>query len=635
MSSKLERQGVKAFARARNLSGRLTRAAMESISLGLFVAGAVINILIVTWSLSDLRSEAQVHAGIAADNAAAALVFNDTKAASETLSFLKGLPEVVRADLYDDKGQIFATYAIPEDAKVSLPFVPTSWRSLSADEPVTHETRRVGHIHLTISTWELFANVAWMAGFTLLSVVLGMWVAHLRMKRVRKAVSWAEKELDQLAFFDQVTGLYNRHAAKEFLDEAVQAEVKGFTVALLDLDDFKLVNDTLGHKAGDELLRSLANRLRQVCGSHGTVFRLGGDEFIIAWDALHSAQDAAVQGRAIVQALVEPLEVSGQMMFVRASVGLAQFPAHGLSAQELLRAADTAMYQAKSAGKNTYALFDTQMAQKTADQLKLCNELALALERNELVLHYQPIVDLATRMLVGVEALVRWQHPTRGLLSAIHFIDAAEESGLVIQLGGWVVHEAAAQQVRWREQGLGHLFIAVNASAQQFKRNVLLDQVTAAINQTGANPTRLQIELTEHTLVEDVDSNVQTLSALQARGIKVAIDDFGTGLSSLAYLKRLPIDKLKIDRSFVDDLGTGQEDTAIVTAIVSLAHALSLEVVAEGIETPLQLDHLHHLGVEHGQGYLFSKPVPAADISTLAEQQWHVGLAAVSSRRVA
>jgi EAL domain-containing protein (putative c-di-GMP-specific phosphodiesterase class I) len=233
-------------------------------------------------------------------------------------------------------------------------------------------------------------------------------------------------------------------------------------------------------------------------------------------------------------------------------------------------------------------------------------------------LHYQPIVELPAGALIGVEALVRWRHPTRGLLAAFEFIDVAEGSGLIIDLGGWVLRAAAKQQAQWACQGLGHLFIAVNASAHQFKRNVLVDQVRAALAEHGAEPGRLQIELTEHTLIEDVAANVQTLASLRLLGIKIAIDDFGTGLSSLAYLKRLPIDKLKIDRSFVNDMTVGNEDTAIVAAIVSLAHALDLEVVAEGIETSRQLELLNALGVQHGQGYLFSKAVAAEAIGEFA-----------------
>jgi len=617
------RLGVKAFERAHNLAGRLTRAALEASVLALLVAGVTINILAYSWSLSELRGDAIVHARIAADSTVAAMVFGDANAATDTLGFLKGSPEVLEATLFDSSGQRFARYESPDAVQNAARGIVED-DLLVVEQNLQHEGRALGKVQLRVSKQSLQYNFVWLAGTTLAAAFLGLGFAYLRVSRVRQAVNHTEEALDRLAFFDQVTDLHNRHAAKEYIEEALAfPDTEPFAVALLDLDDFKLVNDTLGHKAGDDLLRGLGVRLTSACGSNGTVFRLGGDEFIIVWDNVQDQKSLVRLGEQLVERLAEPMMVQDQAIFVRGSVGLATYPAHGRTYQELLRAADTAMYQAKSAGKNTYAIFNDAMAQCNAAKLQLATELSLALERNELVLHYQPIVDIVSSKLLGVEALVRWNHPQRGLLSAALFVDTAEESGLVVEMGGWVLKEAARQQAAWAREGLGHLFIAINVSGQQFKRNVLLSQVEKALAESNAAPSQLQIELTESTLVEDVASNVAGLERLRSLGIKVAIDDFGTGLSSLAYLKRLPIDKLKIDRSFVDDLATGgHEDRAIVTAIVSLAHALGLGIVAEGIETTAQLEALRELGAQHGQGYLFSRPVPAHRIAALNQCPW-------------
>jgi diguanylate cyclase (GGDEF)-like protein len=455
------------------------------------------------------------------------------------------------------------------------------------------------------------------AAITVVATALALAIASLRIRRVRGAVSRAEEQLDELAFIDPVTGLYNRRAATEHLRARVaraRAGDGGFALVLLDLDDFKLVNDTYGHAAGDEALRTLAQRLREHVGRADPVFRLGGDEFVVVFGDCPDAVALERHVEACVACLQEPLQAAGHEVYLRASVGLARYPDHAGDAEELLRAADTAMYEAKAAGKNTYAVYDRALADETFLRLQLHTELRQAIEREQLVLHYQPIVDLARARVIGVEALVRWRHPERGVLAPGAFIDVAERTGLIADIGGWVLEAAARQHAAWARMGLGHLFVAVNASGRQFRRGLLLDQVRTALARSGADPARIQVEITEHTLVEDVASNVRTLAALRELGVQIAIDDFGTGLSSLAYLKRLPIDKLKIDRSFVRDLPAASEDAAIVAAILSMARALGLQVVAEGIETTPQRDLLHGLGADHGQGFLFSRPVPADDL---------------------
>jgi diguanylate cyclase (GGDEF)-like protein len=417
-----------------------------------------------------------------------------------------------------------------------------------------------------------------------------------------------------------VTGLYNRHAANEHLQAMVQrsrAQSLAFSLMVLDLDDFKLVNDTLGHAVGDDVLRRLAERLRLGLRPSDLVFRFGGDEFVVVSGAGAPESDSERLGRAAMQCLQAALSVGGHELYVRGSVGIARFPQDADDAHELLRAADTAMYGAKAAGKNTYAVFEPAMAESTHSRLRIDAELRHAIRRDELVLHYQPIVSLADGRLVGVEALVRWQHPRLGLLQPGEFIHVAEATGVIVELGAWVLRAAARQLARWQAEGAIDFYVAVNVSGRQIKRAALLPQVEEALQASGADPRGLEIEITEHTLVEDVEVNVRTLTALRRRGLRIAVDDFGTGLSSLAYLKRLPIDKFKVDRSFVRELPDAAGDVAIVTAVISMARALGLQVVAEGVENEAQRELLARLGCDYGQGYWFGKPMPAESVAPL------------------
>ncbi len=607
--------------RPRTLAKRLTQAALQSTGLALLVAGLAVNVLVYGWSHAALRDQAEVQAAIAADGIAPALLFGDVKAANETLRLFKSSSDVRQAIVFDVNGHAFAQY---DGATAGAPFGAAPVRPeraglLEVRAPVIQARERLGELRLLISEEPVRRQTAMLLVATCLSALLGLVVSYARVQRVRRDVTKTEDELNQFAYFDPVTGLRNRHAAMELLAKLARDQSARFLVLLLDLDDFKLINDTMGHSAGDALLSQLGGALQDVFNSTGTVFRLGGDEFVAVLHSRRSEEMPERIGRRTVACFNQPLQFRGKLMPVHASVGIAEFPAHGRTAHDLLRAADTAMYRAKSSGKNAFAIYDESMDRENAARILLNEELAAALQRDELVLHYQPILDLSSGTMVGVEALVRWSHPDHGLLSPGAFIQVAEDSGLIVELGGWVLRAAARQQAAWQAQGLGHLFIAVNVSAQQLARRTLLEQVDAALKESGADPGHLQIELTEHALVEDIAANVQVLATLKLRGMKIAIDDFGTGLSSLAYLKRLPIDKIKVDRSFVSDLSAAGEDYAIVAAIVGLAQALNKEIVAEGIETRQQLAVLRRLRVQHGQGFLFSRPVPAAEIESLTE----------------
>jgi diguanylate cyclase (GGDEF)-like protein len=495
------------------------------------------------------------------------------------------------------------------------------WRSegVVVVEPVQDHGRALGRVALHVSTLPLHERDASFAMISLLAGVLALGLAWLLTVGLRRDIDRTEARLDELAHGDPVTGLSNRHAANAFLQAAVQrarADGSRFALMLLDLDDFKLVNDSLGHSCGDDVLRQVAQRLREAVRPGDAVFRFGGDEFIVVCNGPLDEDDGLLLrlGRAALAALQAPLQAERHEIHMRGSIGIAQFPLDAADAQALLRSADTAMYAAKALGKNTAAVYRPHMDLRMRSLLRTDSELRRALERNELVLHYQPIVQMRSGRLVGVEALVRWQHPERGLLPPSEFIEAAEASGLIVELGGWVLEAAARQLVRWRDEGYDELTIAVNVSGKQIRRGVLGEQVAQALQRSGADARLLQIEITEHTLVEDVDTNIQVLSALRAQGMTIAVDDFGTGLSSLAYLKRLPIDKFKIDRSFVRELPHHADDVAIVTAVMSMAQALGLQVVAEGVENEAQRELLGRLGCDHGQGYFFSRPVPAAQL---------------------
>jgi diguanylate cyclase (GGDEF)-like protein len=491
--------------------------------------------------------------------------------------------------------------------------------------PIMHDTRLLGHVELVLGMQSLRRESGFFALTSLGAVVVALAVAYGLARGVRRAIDRTEAQLHELAYVDPVTGLHNRRAAKEQLQACIArhaASGAGFGVVLLDLDDFSTINDSLGHAAGDEVLRTLARRLSVTLRPGNQAFRFGGDEFIVVFDTDGTPEPSRQAGAAAQLALSSSVQVGGFEIQVRGSAGIAEFPRDARTESELLGAADAAMYSAKHAGKNAVAVYDEQMTDASRERLRTESELSRALANGEFALAYQPIIDMVNREMVGVEALLRWHHPQRGTVSPAVFIPVAESSGLIVELGRHVLELATRQIAAWEAEGFGDFYVAVNASARQLRDGLLLEQVSRALATSGADASRLEIEITEHSLVDDHDVAVRTLVSLRGLGVRVAIDDFGTGLSSLAYLRRLPIDKLKIDRSFVRELPRNEGDAAIVTAITSMAHTLGLRVVAEGIETAAQREYLTGLRVDFGQGYLFGRPVPASDLRRLLR---HVG----------
>jgi diguanylate cyclase (GGDEF)-like protein/PAS domain S-box-containing protein len=429
------------------------------------------------------------------------------------------------------------------------------------------------------------------------------------------------EELAHQAFHDRLTGLPNRALFLDRLEHALARAARGsdpLAVLFLDLDGFKIVNDTLGHDQGDALLATVAGRLRGCVRPGDTVARLGGDEFTVLLEGANA--DAAVQvAERIARRLQLPIQLDGHELIVGTSVGLALRAGPDDRPDELLRDADVAMYAAKQRGKGSYAIFEPRMRTRAWARLELEADLRRAVDRGEFRVHYQPIIELATGRVDGVEALVRWQHPERGLVLPAQFIPLAEETGLIVPIGHWVLREACRQVRTWQEglPGVGPLMVGVNLSPRMLAQPSLVDDVARILGQTGLDPGCLKLEITEGVMMQEGEATLATLRHLKALGVQLAVDDFGTGYSSLAYLQRFPLDVLKIDRAFVGSLGEGAEGTVIARTVVALAKALGLAVTAEGIETAEQAEQLKELGADRGQGYHFARPQPAEALTTL------------------
>ena len=427
----------------------------------------------------------------------------------------------------------------------------------------------------------------------------------------------AEKRLVQLANYDSLTGLPNRTLFRDRLAHAVaQANRKNRLVALLflDLDRFKMINDSLGHLAGDKLLQAVSGRLLANAREEDTVARLGGDEFTVILEDITNTEDATIVARKILEVMGKPFYLDGHEVFVTTSIGIAIFPLDGQGLDGLLKNADTAMYRAKEQGRNNYQFYTADMNAKAVEHLIMESSLRHALDRDEFVLHFQPQIDLHSREITGMEVLLRWNHPELGLLYPNQFMLLAEETGLIISIGEWVLNKACAQAALWQSQGLPPMRIAVNLSALQFRENNLVATVADALDLAGLDPQHLELEITESFLMDNVDSAIAKLRALSNLGVHLAIDDFGTGYSSLSYLKKFPLNTLKIDQSFVRDISTDPDDAAIAEAIIALAQTLNLRVMAEGVETEEQINFLRTRGCDQAQGFLISHPVPAQDI---------------------
>jgi diguanylate cyclase (GGDEF)-like protein/PAS domain S-box-containing protein len=430
----------------------------------------------------------------------------------------------------------------------------------------------------------------------------------------------AERHLVHLAHHDALTGLPNRTYLQDRLRREVGRARRGdrlFSLLLLDLDRFKSVNDALGHHAGDELLKAVGERLGDAAREHDTFARLGGDEFALLLTELTSAQEALDMAERVIALMSEPFRIAGEEIVIGASIGIVIHPTDGDDVDNLLKKADIAMYRAKAEGRNVFRAFSQEMMTATQGDISLEAELRRALLNHEFELFYQPQIDLRSNRIIGAEALIRWRHPTKGLVRPLDFLPFAEEMGLIIPINEWVMREACREARSWHDQGLPRLRIAVNLSPVQFRNRSMVDLVTNILETSKLDPTLLELELTESILMRDAEAVTHELKELRKLGVSVSIDDFGTGYSSLAYVKKFPVDRIKIDQSFVRNMATDPNDAAIVRAIVNLGHSLGIDVIAEGVDSPEQVDMLRAEGCEEAQGYLFARPCPAEDFIAL------------------
>lgn len=432
-----------------------------------------------------------------------------------------------------------------------------------------------------------------------------------------------EEQLIQQATHDYLTELPNRVLLTDRVDQAIlQAKKKGNMLAFLflDLDHFKMTNDTLGHSIGDRLLQAVSNRLLIATNDFDTVCRLGGDEFVVLLQDIHSETQAQQKAEEILHSIAQPFQVDQYNLKITGSIGISYYPKDGDDYESLMKSADLSMYHAKDSGRNTYRSYDKEMNMRIVNRMQLDNALRDSLKRNEFHLVYQPFIHLDTNKIIGVEALLRWHSHILGNVPPFEFIGMAEENGMIIDIGLWVLREACNQLVRWHQQGYNQLSVAVNISGRQFRQTHLSEVIEKILIETGLPAKFLELELTESLLVDNVKHAVETMYELKDMGVKLVIDDFGTGYSSLSYLKQFPVDKLKIDRSFISESINRENDAAITKAIINLGHSLNLEVLAEGVETKLQRDFIINNGCDYAQGYYFSVPQKAEELQNFIVQ---------------
>jgi len=615
--------------KARRAEGARTagagRAAFAVAAFGLVLVGVLLTIFEFVFVRREFLQSVETLTHITGIHAAASLQFQDADAARETLAALEVLPDLEAAAIFGSDGESFAGYARegepPIDSRATIG-MRHDWTDATTVVPITAQDRAIGTI---VSRFELaplyrrvaaFAGMYLLAGLGVLAIGLPLW------QRMRRQVDRAQARLTRLAHYDAITGQLNRNAFNRDLRIALDTCAPDAHVGLLilDIDDFKDVNDRFGHRTGDDLLNQFATRLARAVRAGDSVYRLGGDEFAVLVQPLASTDEVDRIAARLYAAFDTPIALRGHRLRPSFSAGIGVYPDDARDIETLVAHADIAMYCAKNRDKNTFQRFEAYMTEMTMRRLRLQEDLRAALEGGrELALAYQPQIGADGVSIVGMEALLRWNHPELGAISPTEFIPLAEDCGLVVPLGRWVMRTACAQAARWRAGGHVDLRVAVNVSVRQIQDPGLLAAIRDALGESGLESRGLEIELTESLLFEDAETNMHLMQSVRDLGIELAIDDFGKGYSSLSYLHRLPVNRLKIDMSFVHEIPGGGE--AITTAIVAMGHSLGLTVIAEGVEAKEQLDFLREAGCDGFQGFLLSGPLGADEATRLLDER--------------
>lgn len=549
---------------------------------------------------------------------------------ASALIFLEDLLKATELNSLEGRGYSYQLHRLHPDTGVNEVFA-------SSASPLTADSYSVS-IQVPNATWNLVVSRSeptpkWRSttGYIVsaLAGLLAVWIVYYILQqpeKLRRTVIEKTRELEYHANNDALTGLANRRFLSEQLDRVLREHPRYSHPAVLmymDLDDFKRVNDSMGHAAGDSLLQQIADRLKRSVRDSDLVTRLGGDEFGVLLLDSESVRDVSRIAEKIIDTVEQPVKLGNKSFVVSTSIGITMIPTDGQDNATILKNADLAMYSAKKSGKRNFCFYNQSLQAAAIAKQELEDDLSLAIDEKQFVLHYQPIVSLSTGELESCEALIRWQHPQKGLLYPDKFISAAEETGKIIDIGYWVI-QTVCNQIKWTESGSKTLHrFSINLSPKQFKDPLLIEKIRTIIQSTDIDARLLELEVTESCVMEDVDAAIDMLAKLKELGITIALDDFGTGYSSLSLLKRLPVDRLKIDQSFARDLETDSDDQKIVEGLISMAHKLELRVVAEGIETEDQLKFLKSYQCDFGQGYLFSKPAPIDQLQQVCSQEIH------------